>query len=91
MGCIFQLEFLMARNALGAMWLRKSFVPQLILERFDLNNTIGAEDMLSAPDHIPMCPCSWYVIQPLGRVLYVLEERIGEADAIPGCCSYKKL
>jgi hypothetical protein len=34
--------------------------------------------------HIPMCPCSWYVIQVHGRVVHVLEEFILEAGATKG-------
>jgi hypothetical protein len=35
-------------------------------------------------DHIPLCPCSWYVIQLHDRVAHVLEEFMLEAGAIMG-------
>jgi hypothetical protein len=35
-------------------------------------------------DHVPQCPCSWYVIQLLDRVVHVLEEFMLEAGATNG-------
>jgi hypothetical protein len=35
-------------------------------------------------DHIPRCPCSWYVIQLHDRVVHVLEEFMLEAGATNG-------
>jgi hypothetical protein len=35
-------------------------------------------------DHIPWCPCSWYVIQLHDRIVHVLEEFMLEAGAIEG-------
>jgi hypothetical protein len=35
-------------------------------------------------DHIPRCPCSWYVIQLHGRIIHVLEEFMLEAGATKG-------
>jgi hypothetical protein len=35
-------------------------------------------------DHIPRCPCSWYVIQLHGRIVHVLEEFMLEAGATNG-------
>jgi hypothetical protein len=32
-------------------------------------------------DHIPRCPCSWYIIQLYDRVVHVLEEFMLEARA----------
>jgi hypothetical protein len=35
-------------------------------------------------DHIPRCPCSWYVIQLHDRIVHVLEESMLEAGATKG-------
>jgi hypothetical protein len=35
-------------------------------------------------DHIPQCPCSWYVIQLHDRIVHVLEELMLEAGATKG-------
>jgi hypothetical protein len=35
-------------------------------------------------DHIPWCPCSWYVIQLHDRIVHVLEEFMLEAGATKG-------
>jgi hypothetical protein len=35
-------------------------------------------------DHIPRCPCSWYVIQLHDRIVHVLEEFMLEAGATKG-------
>jgi hypothetical protein len=35
-------------------------------------------------DHIPMCPCFWYVIQLHDRILHVLEKFMLEAGATKG-------
>jgi hypothetical protein len=35
-------------------------------------------------DHIPRCPCSWYVIALHDRIVHVLEEFMLEAGAISG-------
>jgi hypothetical protein len=35
-------------------------------------------------DHIPRCPCSWYVIQLHDRIVHVLEEFMPEAGATKG-------
>jgi hypothetical protein len=35
-------------------------------------------------DHIPRCPCSWYVIQLYDRIVHVLEEFMLEAGAAKG-------
>jgi hypothetical protein len=35
-------------------------------------------------DHIPMCPCSWYVIQLHDRIVHVHEEFMLEAGATKG-------
>jgi hypothetical protein len=35
-------------------------------------------------DHIPRCPCSWYVIQLHDRIIHVLEQLMLEAGATKG-------
>ena len=35
-------------------------------------------------DHIPRCPCSWYIIQIHDRIVHVLEEFMLEAGATKG-------
>jgi hypothetical protein len=35
-------------------------------------------------DHIPRCPCSWYIIQVHDRIVHVLEEFMLEAGASKG-------
>jgi hypothetical protein len=35
-------------------------------------------------DHIPRCPCSWYIIQLHDRIVHVLEEFMLEAEATYG-------
>jgi hypothetical protein len=35
-------------------------------------------------DHIPRCPCSWYIIQLHDRIVHVLEEFMLEAGATKG-------
>ena len=35
-------------------------------------------------DHIPRCPCSWYIIQLHDRIVHVLEELMLEAGATKG-------
>jgi hypothetical protein len=35
-------------------------------------------------DHIPRCPCSWYVIQLQDRIVHVFEEFMLEAGATKG-------
>jgi hypothetical protein len=35
-------------------------------------------------DHIPWCPCSWYVIRLHDRIVRVLKEFMLEAGAIKG-------
>jgi hypothetical protein len=44
-------------------------------------------DMLM--DHIPRCPCSWYVITLYGRIVHVLEEFMLEAGATNGTCGWR--
>jgi hypothetical protein len=35
-------------------------------------------------DHIPQCPCSWYVVQLHDRIVHVLEDLMLEAGATKG-------
>jgi hypothetical protein len=35
-------------------------------------------------DHIPRCPCSWYIINLHGRIVHVLEELMLKARATKG-------
>jgi hypothetical protein len=40
--------------------------------------------VLMLKDHIPRCPCSWYIIQLHDRIVHVLEEFMLEAGATKG-------
>jgi hypothetical protein len=73
-------------SALGAMRFPQSLVGLDFHRRYRAPQSMSGERSTYSMfmDHIPRCPCSWYVIQLHDRMVHVFEEVMLEAGATKG-------
>jgi hypothetical protein len=71
----------MLESALGAMRLLQSLAGLDLRRRCPAPLSGERSTTAMLMDHIPRCPCSWYVIQLHDRFVHVLEEFMLEAGA----------